>query len=908
MNGTISTARVVRRVLAVSALAGAFLAASAGYGVDQAFAAYKANVQAGTLKIAGNAASDKLALRLKSGSPGTLQVDVGADGTADFSFDRSTFTAIDVQAGGGDDEVRVDQSAGSFPDEILTIDGGGGADTLVGGSGAETFLGSSGNDLVAGGDGSDRALLGGGDDRFTWNPGDDNDTVEGQAGSDLLDFNGSNIGESIDVSANGGRVRFTRNIANVLLDLGHVERVGYHAVGGADTIVVNDLAGTDTQTVDIDLALFGAGDAQPDTVVARGTEAADGVTVSSPAAGTVLVAGLSTRVQVTGSEAAHDEVGAATLGGDDTLTTGVGVTGPAAINHDGGEGNDTARFNGTADADQIDVFANGTEASVVAPANARLDVTAVESTVVLGLGGADTFGSAGNVSPLTTLTIDGGDDGDTLRGGNGADLLIGGPGNDVVDGNQGSDRALLGGGDDRFQWDPGDGNDTVEGQDGSDLLDFFGSNIGESIDVSANGSRVRFTRNIAAIDLDLDGLERVNFHAVGGPDTIAVNDLTGTGVETADIDLNASGGGGGDGHPDTVTVAGTSGPDHVGLASPGGYVIVSGLSAEVIVESAEAAHDDVNVTPLGGDDTITAGREVFGPASINVDGGEGADVTRYNGTDGADLIDVLANGAEVSTFAPLAARLDTTAVESLFVLGLDGEDTIGSVGNVAPLTTLTIDGGDANDVLRGGNGADLLLGGAGNDILDGNQGVDQALMGAGDDRFQWDPGDGNDTVEGQDGSDLLDFFGSSIGELIEVSANGERVRFTRNIANIVTDLNQVERIGYHASGGADTITVNDLTGTHAQTVELDLNILGGGGDAQPDTVVVNGTSGLDVVDVTRSGSEVLTTGLAAQTRIVGSEGANDTLRIQTLDGNDTVTVAPDVSDLIATVVDLGAGQ
>jgi Ca2+-binding RTX toxin-like protein len=613
-------------------------------------------------------------------------------------------------------------------------------------------------------------------------------------------------------------------------------------------------------------------------------------------------------VHVTGSEAAHDEVGAATLGGDDTLTTGVGVTGPAAINHDGGERNDTARYNGTADADQIDVFANGTEASVVAPANARLDATAVESTVVLGLGGADTFGSAGHVAPLTTLTIDGGDDDDTLRGGTGPDLLIGGPGNDTVDGNQGQDRALMGGGDDRFQWDPGDGNDIVEGQDGNDRLDFNGSSIGESIDVSANGSRVRFTRNIGVIELDLNGLERVNFHAVGGSDTIAVSDLAGTGVETADIDLNASGGGGGDGQPDTVTVAGTGGPDLVGLASPGGYVIVSGLTAEVIVESAEAAHDDVNVATLGGDDTVTTGREVFGPASINVDSGEGADVTRYNGTAGVDLIDVVSNGAEVSTFAPLAARLDTTAVESTIVLGLAGADTVTSTGHLAPLTTLTIDGGEDDDILRGGTGPDLLLGGAGNDILDGNQGVDQALMGAGDDRFQWDPGDGNDTVEGQDGRDLLDFFGSSIGELIEVSANGERVRFARNIANIVTDLNQVERIGYHALGGADTITVNDLTGTHADSVELDLNILGGGGDAQPDTVIVTGTNSQDVVDVTRSGSEALTTGLAAQTRIVGSEQANDTLRIQTLDGNDTVTVAPDVSDLILTVVDLGAGQ
>jgi hypothetical protein len=38
----------------------------------------------------------------------------------------------------------------------------------------------------------------------------------------------------------------------------------------------------------------------------------------------------------------------------------------------------------------------------------------------------------------------------------------------------------------------------------------------------------------------------------------------------------------------------------------------------------------------------------------------------------------------------------------------------------------------------------------------------------------------------------------------------------------------------------------------------------------------------------------------------GSEAANDTLRIQTLGGDDDVTVAPDVSNLITPIVDLGA--
>ena len=71
---------------------------------------------------------------------------------------------------------------------------------------------------------------------------------------------------------------------------------------------------------------------------------------------------------------------------------------------------------------------------------------------------------------------------------------------------------------------------------------------------------------------------------------------------------------------------------------------------------------------------------------------------------------------------------------------------------------------------------------------------------------------------------------------------------------------------------------------------------------------MNGTGWRDVVDVATSGAQVLMSGLAAPTRIGGGDAALDTLRIQTLDGNDDVTVAPDVSTLITPVVDLGSGD
>ena len=64
------------------------------------------------------------------------------------------------------------------------------------------------------------------------------------------------------------------------------------------------------------------------------------------------------------------------------------------------------------------------------------------------------------------------------------------------------------------------------------------------------------------------------------------------------------------------------------------------------------------------------------------------------------------------------------------------------------------------------------------------------------------------------------------------------------------DLDDVERIDVKALGGADTVTVNDLSGTDVTNVDADLAAPGGGDDAAADNVIVNATNGDDVVTVT----------------------------------------------------------
>jgi Ca2+-binding RTX toxin-like protein len=250
--------------------------------------------------------------------------------------------------------------------------------------------------------------------------------------------------------------------------------------------------------------------------------------------------------------------------------------------------------------------------------------------------------------------------------------------------------------------------------------------------------------------------------------------------------------------------------------------------------------------------------------------------------------------------SPAPFSLDLGTCENLVVNCNGGDDSFSATGNLAALIQITVDGGAGNDTLLGSNGADLLLGGDGNDFIDGNQGNDTVFLGAGDDTFQWDPGDGNDTVEGQAGTDTLLFNGANIAEIYDVSANGGRVRFTRNIANIVMDLDDIENLTLNALGGADLFTVNDLAGTDLTIINASLAATIGGttGDAQVDVITVNGTASPDTIYIIANAGTVEVSGLTALVRVTHSEAANDSLIVNGLGGADSFNVGAGVATLI----------
>jgi Ca2+-binding RTX toxin-like protein len=239
------------------------------------------------------------------------------------------------------DRLTLNGLAGDDTIDATSLEADGIQLTMNGGLGNDIFLGSEGDDLVTGGDGDDTALLGAGDDTFFWNPGDDNDVIEGQDGFDTMVFNGANVAENIDIAANGGRVRFFRNVANVVMDLNDTEAINFNALGGADTIVVNDLSGTDVTEVNLHLAAVGTGvgDGQPDTVILAGTSGDDVVVLAGDSTETTAF-GLAAIVRMTGGEPATDRVVVNALDGDDVVEgSGLG-SGSMLLTANGGNGND----------------------------------------------------------------------------------------------------------------------------------------------------------------------------------------------------------------------------------------------------------------------------------------------------------------------------------------------------------------------------------------------------------------------------------------------------------------------------------------------------------------------------------------------------------------------------------------
>jgi len=325
----------------------------------------------------------------------------------------------------------------------------------------------------------------------------------------------------------------------------------------------------------------------------------------------------------------------------------------------------------------------------------------------------------------------------------------------------------------------------------------------------------------------------------------------------------------------------------------------------------EVVHVDVKIEPISalfaqgvltviGDDqdnTLTVSRDVAG--AILVNGGAVPVTGGIPNTNNTTLIQIFGlDGADV-----LLVDDTNGPMPRATLLGGDGDDSLTGSANADEL-----DGGPGDDELSGRGGDDRVIGGPGHDNLGGGPGTDQFFGGEGDDEIVWLPGEGSDLVEGQEGNDTLLFVGANGDEVVILSANGERLRFSRTPGNITMDCDGIERVDFLALGGKDEVTVGDLGATQVTDVVLDLANQLGRADGVGDTIQINGTTVEDTVTVSSSTNGVSVLNLAATVTIVGSEPVLDLLRLVMLPGNDVLDASGLQDGFVSLIADGGAGN
>jgi Ca2+-binding RTX toxin-like protein len=375
-----------------------------------------------------------------------------------------------MDGGSGNDLLN----AGSGDDLVL---GGSGNDTLDGGAGNDTLDGEAGNDILNGGSGVNE---------IRWSDGGDGiDRILESIGSDTLTIQGSDSGETYNVSSVGGAIQVAEGSGSIISS----RRMGLVQVltgDGDDTVTITSLVNV------LPIVLVIDGQAGDDTISATNVVLPRNLILQlNGGDGDDLVIGSSSRDRIDGG------LGDDTLRGEPGDDSILGGDGNDSV--EGGGGNDT--IDGGLGADTLlgevgddsleggfgDDFLDGDDGNDTVSGGFGNDLVRGDRGDDLlygGQGDDSLFGSAGNDS------MDGGDGDDKVRGGGGDDVLKGGDGNDNIQGDDGADTIDAGDGNDRVE--AGHGLNVVFGGDGNDRL-IGGKN--EDTLIGGDGDDSLFGRN-----------------------------------------------------------------------------------------------------------------------------------------------------------------------------------------------------------------------------------------------------------------------------------------------------------------------------------------------------------------------------------------------------------------------------
>ena len=460
------------------------------------------------------------------------------------------------------------------------------------------------------------------------------------------------------------------------------------------------------------------------------------------------------------------------FGGADTLVGGAGNDTLA-----GGEGVDTIDGGTGTDINSFD----GINSSVTAVATESGSGTVEHGTVSETFVGVEGLQASGSGDALTIEgdtggILIGGNGDDVLTGGSGNDRLVGRGGNDILTGGAGDDNLLGNEGDDIIRG--GDGNDRLVGNAGDDTL------LGNDGDDESFGGFGNDTLNGGAGNDTLHGEGDDDFFVgLGGTDTIFggdgvdTNSFQGVGnAVTATILEDGSGtasyGAVDETFSDIENLVGTIFDDVLrveashatilrGLAGNdllvggSGDDILDGNSGDDVLRGGDGddtilgrTGDDV-LNGNGGDDRLfgEAGNDfLVGLGGVDlIHGGDGIDTNPFQGVGSGVTATITVSNCGTAQYGLVEEFF--TGIENL--TGSEHDDVL----NVFTQANTVIRGLGGNDILTSSSGNDLLFGEAGNDILRSGAGNDTSRGGLGNDSLNG--GDGNDTLFGDEGDDYF---------------------------------------------------------------------------------------------------------------------------------------------------------
>jgi len=353
------------------------------------------------------------------------------------------------------------------------------------------------------------------------------------------------------------------------------------------------------------------------------------------------------------------------------------------------------------------------------------------------------------------------------------------------------------------------GTITINAGVGADAITFGGEpGAAAATSLTINGGAGSDTITLSPVTSGSDGLASLVINGGDGDDYITV-DTSLLGSKPAD----------------TYRLLGQAGKDRINLTGtnaaysgirldggPGDDVIFGGPGPDVVYGGTGF---DVIAT-YGGNDTIYGGNE---QPAFYTDADGNRRVSPIYQLDGTPF-------AYYDKYGwPIEAAPETDGLGTPITLTLENHQVRYFHGDV-------IDGGEGDNVIRGGDGNDELTAGPGSNTIYGDADDDVIYAtgssgniygGAGNDRIIWNSGAGGaPTFWGGGGVDTIEVTLDELDNTVTLAkaASGNAAILTVD-ENPLT-LNDIERVVLDTGAGADNVTVGDLLGTSIQSIDLQL--------------------------------------------------------------------------------------